>query len=93
MTCWCFPQLQIQVLEQMSSNFQSTIRPGTVAKSFYQETPEKKCEGTDEGKIFCDFLKEKKSLSTPQKVASRALKIHFDSQAAEYGPSIFYQQY
>ena len=42
---------------------------------------------------FCDFLKEKKSLSTPQKVASRALKIHFDSQAAEYGPSIFYQQY
>ena len=52
MTCGCFPQFQIQVLEQMSSNFQSIIRPGTVAKSFYQETPEKKCEGTDEGKIF-----------------------------------------
>ena len=34
MTCGCFPQLQIQVLEQMSSNFQSIIRPGTVAAQY-----------------------------------------------------------
>ena len=43
MTCGYFPQLQIQVLEQMSSNFQSIRRPGTVAKSFVnQEIAEKK---------------------------------------------------
>ena len=86
MTCGCFPQLQIQVLEQMSSNFQSIIRPGTVAKSFYQETPEKKCEGTDEGKIFATFWKRKNHSQPPRKLRLGHLKFILIRKRPNMGP-------